>query len=1038
MYKKVPTDLNFVAREKEVENFWKENNIFEKSMERTKEGPTYTFYDGPPTANGKPHIGHVLTRVIKDMIPRYHTMKGEYVPRKAGWDTHGLPVELEVEKKIGINGKEQIEAYGVEPFIKLCKQSVWEYKGMWEDFSGTVGFWADMEHPYVTYENSYIESEWWALKEIWKKGLLYKGFKVVPYCPRCGTPLSSHEVAQGYKTIKERSAIVRFKAKDEDAYYLAWTTTPWTLPSNTALCVNPELDYIKAKAEDGYTYYLAKALADKLLGEDKYEVLEEMKGKALEMREYVPLWNFVTPREKCWFVTCANYVTAEDGTGIVHIAPAFGEDDANVGRQYNLPLIQLVDSKGQMTKETKWEGMFVKDADPEVLKDLKESGALFAAPKFEHSYPHCWRCDTPLIYYARESWFIKMTAVRDDLVKNNNTINWIPPTIGTGRFGSWIANVQDWGISRNRYWGTPLNIWECECGEKYSVGSIEELKKMSPNCPDDIELHRPYIDNVTITCPHCGKQMHRVPEVIDCWFDSGSMPFAQHHYPFENKDVFERQFPAKFISEAVDQTRGWFYSLLAISTLLFNKAPFENVIVLGHVQDADGQKMSKSKGNAVDPFDALNKLGADAIRWYFYANSAPWLPNRFHDKAVVEYQRKFLGTLWNVYAFFVLYADIDGFDHTKYTLEYDKLSVMDKWILSRLNTTIKVVDKQLSNYEITEASKTLQEFVDDLSNWYVRRSRERFWQKGMEQDKINAYMTLHTVLVTFCKICAPMIPFMTEEIYQNLVRTNDPTAPESIHLCDFPVRDDKMIDKDLESDMQLVLEASTLARSARNAANIKNRQPLSKLYIKAERPLNDYYKAILADELNVKEIDEIDDASGYISYTFKPQLKTLGPKYGKLIGEIRNALANLDGAKAKKELDTDGYVTITVSTGDIQLAAEDLLIETKQTEGFESVSDNNIIVALDTHITPELLEEGFVREIISKLQTMRKEADFNVTDNIKVYITGNDKVAEIAANNRDEIKKNTLAVSVENTSGEGYTKQWDVNGEEVTFTVAKC
>ena len=1007
-------------------------------MERTKEGPTYTFYDGPPTANGKPHIGHVLTRVIKDMIPRYHTMKGEYVPRKAGWDTHGLPVELEVEKKIGINGKDQIEAYGVEPFIKLCKQSVWEYKGMWEDFSGTVGFWADMEHPYVTYENSYIESEWWALKEIWKKGLLYKGFKVVPYCPRCGTPLSSHEVAQGYKTIKERSAIVRFKAKDEDAYYLAWTTTPWTLPSNTALCVNPELDYIKAKAEDGYTYYLAKALADKLLGEGKYEVLEEMKGKALEMREYVPLWKFVTPREKCWFVTCASYVTAEDGTGIVHIAPAFGEDDANVGRQYNLPLIQLVDSKGQMTKETKWEGMFVKDADPEVLKDLKESGALFAAPKFEHSYPHCWRCDTPLIYYARESWFIKMTAVRDDLVKNNNTINWIPPTIGTGRFGSWIANVQDWGISRNRYWGTPLNIWECECGEKYSVGSIEELKKMSPNCPDDIELHRPYIDNVTITCPHCGKQMHRVPEVIDCWFDSGSMPFAQHHYPFENKDVFERQFPAKFISEAVDQTRGWFYSLLAISTLLFNKAPFENVIVLGHVQDADGQKMSKSKGNAVDPFDALNKLGADAIRWYFYANSAPWLPNRFHDKAVVEYQRKFLGTLWNVYAFFVLYADIDGFDHTKYTLEYDKLSVMDKWILSRLNTTIKVVDKQLSNYEITEASKTLQEFVDDLSNWYVRRSRERFWQKGMEQDKINAYMTLHTVLVTFCKICAPMIPFMTEEIYQNLVRTNDPTAPESIHLCNFPVRDDKMIDKDLESDMQLVLEASTLARSARNAANIKNRQPLSKLYIKAERPLNDYYKAILADELNVKEVDEIDDASGYISYTFKPQLKTLGPKYGKLIGEIRNALANLDGAKAKKELDTDGYVTITVSTGDIQLAAEDLLIETKQTEGFESVSDNNIIVALDTHITPELLEEGFVREIISKLQTMRKEADFNVTDNIKVYITGNDKVAEIAANNRDEIKKNTLAVSIENTPGEGYTKQWDVNGEEVTFTVAKC
>ncbi len=1038
MYKKVPTDLNFVKREKEVEQFWADNHIFEKSMERTKQGPTYTFYDGPPTANGKPHIGHVLTRVIKDMIPRYHTMKGEFVPRKAGWDTHGLPVELEVEKKIGINGKEQIEAFGLEPFIKMCKESVWEYKGMWEDFSGTVGFWADMEDPYVTYENTFIESEWWALKTIWEKGLLYKGFKVVPYCPRCGTPLSSHEVAQGYKDVKERSAIVRFKAKDEDVYYLAWTTTPWTLPSNTALCVNPKLEYIKAKAEDGYTYILAASLADKLLGEGKYEVLETYLGKDLEYREYEPLWQFVKPREKAWYVTCAAYVTAEDGTGIVHIAPAFGEDDAQVGREYGLPLIQLVDSKGEMTAETKWAGLFVKKADPEVLKDLKESGALFAAPKFEHSYPHCWRCDTPLIYYARESWFIKMTAVKDDLIRNNNTINWIPATIGTGRFGSWLENVQDWGISRNRYWGTPLNIWECECGEKHAIGSIEELKAMSPNCPEDIELHRPYIDDVTITCPHCGKQMKRVPEVIDCWFDSGSMPFAQHHYPFENKDLFESQFPAQFISEAVDQTRGWFYSLLAISTLLFNKAPFENVIVLGHVQDANGQKMSKSKGNAVDPFDALDTFGADAIRWYFYANSAPWLPNRFHDKAVVEYQRKFLGTLWNVYAFFVLYADIDNFDHTKYTLEYDKLGVMDKWILSRMNTMVKNVDEQLANYAIPEASRVLQDFVDDLSNWYVRRSRERFWQKGMEQDKVNAYMTLHTALVTLCKASAPMIPFMTESIYQNLVRTNDATAPESIHLCDFPAYNAEMVDPDLEKDMQLVLDASTLARSARNAANIKNRQPLSKMYVKADRPLNEYYRAILADELNVKEVEEISDASGYINYTFKPQLKTLGPKYGKLINEIRNALLALDGSAAKKDLDEKGAVTITVSTGEIALGAEDLLIETKQTEGFESVSENNIIVALDTHITPELLEEGYVREIISKLQTMRKEADFNVMDNIKVWVSGNDKVAEIATKNAEEIKENVLAVSLEVAAGEGYTKEWDVNGETVTFTVAKC
>ena len=1038
MYKKVPTDLNFVAREKEVEKFWKENHIFEKSMEATKKGPTYTFYDGPPTANGKPHIGHVLTRVIKDMIPRYHTMKGEFVPRKAGWDTHGLPVELEVEKNIGINGKEQIEAYGLEPFIKQCKESVWKYKGMWEDFSGTVGFWADMDHPYVTYDNSFIESEWWALKQIWEKGLLYKGFKIVPYCPRCGTPLSSHEVAQGYKDVKERSAIAKFKVKDADEYILAWTTTPWTLPSNVALCVNPQVDYVKVKYENGEVYYLAAELCDKVLGEGKYEVLRHFKGTDLEYKEYEPLWHFVSPKEKCWYVTCDGYVTTTDGTGVVHIAPAFGEDDANVGRKYGLPLVQLVDQKGEMTRETKWAGVFCKKADEEILKDLRESGKLFAAPKFEHSYPHCWRCDTPLIYYARDSWFIKMTAVKDDLIRNNNTINWIPQSIGKGRFGDWLENVQDWGISRNRYWGTPLNIWECECGHKHSVGSIEELKQMSPNCPEDIELHRPYIDAVTITCPVCGKQMKRVPEVIDCWFDSGSMPFAQHHYPFENKELFESQFPAQFISEAVDQTRGWFYSLLAISTLLFNKAPFENVIVLGHVQDENGQKMSKSKGNAVDPFEALEKFGADAIRWYFYANSAPWLPNRFHDKAVVEYQRKFLGTLWNVYAFFVLYADIDEFDRTKYTLEYDKLSVMDKWILSRMNSMVKAVDGYLANYAIPEASKVLQEFVDDLSNWYVRRSRERFWVKGMEQDKVNAYMTLYTALVTLCKAAAPMIPFMTEEIYQNLVRTNDKSAPESIHLCSFPEYDEKLIDKNLEADMDLVLQASTLARNARNAANIKNRQPLAKLYIKADRHLNDYYKAILADELNVKEVEEIDDASGYISYTFKPQLKTLGPKYGKLIGEIRSGLRALDGAAAKAQLDKDGYITLSLSTGDIQLTADDLLIETKQTEGFESVSENNIIVALDTHITPRLLEEGFVREIISKLQTMRKEAGFMVMDRIDVCVSGNDKIFGMMKNNSAEIQENVLADSITDTACDGgYSKEWDINGEQVTFTVKK-
>lgn len=1038
MYKKVPTDLNFVQREKEVLDFWKENQIFEKSMEERKDCPTYTFYDGPPTANGKPHIGHVLTRVIKDMIPRYHTMKGEFVPRKAGWDTHGLPVELEVEKLIGINGKEQIEEYGLEPFIDKCKESVWKYKGMWEDFSGTVGFWADMEKPYVTYHNDFIESEWWALKKIWEKELLYKGFKIVPYCPRCGTPLSSHEVAQGYKDVKERSAIAKFRVKGEDAAILAWTTTPWTLPSNVALCVNPKEEYVKVKSfAKEEVYYMAKALCDKVLGEGEYEILENYQGKDLEYKEYEPLFNFVQPKEKCWYVTCADYVTLSDGTGIVHIAPAFGEDDAAVGKKYKLPFVQLVDSKGEMTKETLWEGVFCKTADEKILTDLRDRGLLFSSPKFEHSYPHCWRCDTPLIYYARDSWFIKMTEVKENLIKNNNTINWIPENIGKGRFGDWLENVQDWGISRNRYWGTPLNIWECECGHRHSIGSIAELKSMSPNCPEKIELHRPYIDAVTITCPECQKQMKRVPEVIDCWFDSGSMPFAQHHYPFENKDLFEAQFPANFISEAVDQTRGWFYSLLAISTLLFDTAPFKNVIVLGHVQDANGQKMSKSKGNAVDPFEALSTFGADAIRWYFYSNSAPWLPNRFHDKAVVEYQRKFMGILWNVYAFFILYAEIDQFDPTKYTLDYENLPVMDRWLLSRMNSMVKSVDDHLAGYRIPEATKALQEFVDDMSNWYVRRSRERFWAKGMEQDKVNAYMVLYTALVTLSKVSAPMVPFIAEQIYQNLVRTTDNTAPESVHLCLFPVSDEARIDTELEKDMSLVLEIVTLARSARNTSGIKNRQPLAKMYVKADRELNDYYKAIIAEELNVKQVEEIGDASGYISYSFKPQLKTLGPKYGKRIGEIRDLLQGLDGATTKFTLDTVGSVTLVSADGDILLTTEDLLVETKQTEGFESVAANNVIVALDTNITPKLLEEGFVREIISKLQTMRKDAGFEVMDHIKVHPYGNKKILEIVKSNLDEIKENVLADKVEFVQAEGYTKDWDINGESVTFTIVK-
>ena len=1050
MYQKVDTNLNFVDREKKVEEFWKENHIFEKSMENRKEGETYTFYDGPPTANGKPHIGHVLTRVIKDMIPRYRTMKGYMVPRKAGWDTHGLPVELEVEKKLGLDGKEQIEEYGMEPFIKQCKESVWKYKGMWEDFSSTVGFWADMEHPYVTYYDDYIESEWWALKEIWNKKLLYKGFKIVPYCPRCGTPLSAQEVSQGYKTVKERSAVVRFKVVGEDAYFLAWTTTPWTLPSNVALCVNPDETYCKVKAADGYTYYMAEALLDKVLGklakeegEKAYEVLETYKGTDLEYKEYEPLFACAgevaaKQKKKAHFVTCDTYVTMSDGTGIVHIAPAFGEDDSRIGRNYDLPFVQFVDGQGNLTKETPYAGVFVKKADPMVLTDLDKEGKLFDAPKFEHEYPHCWRCDTPLIYYARESWFIKMTAVKDDLIRNNNTINWIPESIGKGRFGDWLENVQDWGISRNRYWGTPLNIWQCECGHMHSVGSRQELFEMSGDeRAKTVELHRPYIDEITLKCPECGGEMHRVPEVIDCWFDSGAMPFAQHHYPFENKELFEQQFPANFISEAVDQTRGWFYSLLAESTLLFNKAPYKNVIVLGHVQDENGQKMSKSKGNAVDPFDALNKYGADAIRWYFYINSAPWLPNRFHGKAVVEGQRKFMSTLWNTYAFFVLYANIDNFDPTKYNLEYDQLPVMDKWLLSRLNTTVQAVDNDLANYKIPEAARALQEFVDEMSNWYVRRSRERFWAKGMEQDKINAYMTLYNALVTIAKTAAPMIPFMTEDMYQNLVRSVDKDAPESIHLCDFPTVNEAWIDKDLEADMKELLEIVVLGRACRNTANIKNRQPIGTMYVKAEKKMGEFYTDIIADELNVKEVKFADDVESFISYSFKPQLRTVGPKYGKLLGGIKQALTDIDGTAAMKELKSNGVLKLDINGNDVELTEEDLLIETAQTEGYVSESDGETSVVLDTNLTPELIEEGFVREIISKIQTMRKEAGFEVMDKIKVYAHGNDKIQEVMKAHEDEIKSEVLADEMVLGETDGYVKEWNINKEAVTMGVKK-
>ncbi|EHI56263.1 isoleucyl-tRNA synthetase [Johnsonella ignava ATCC 51276] len=1035
MYKKVSTDLIFVDREKEIEKFWKEGDYFKKSLELRKDSPTYMFYDGPPTANGKPHIGHVLTRVIKDMIPRYRTMKGNNVPRKAGWDTHGLPVELEVEKALNIDGKDQIEAYGLEPFIAKCKESVWEYKGMWEEFSDTVGFWADMEDPYVTYHNDYIESEFWALKQIWEKGLLYKGFKIVPYCPRCGTPLSSHEVALGYKELKERSAVVRFKAKDDEAYYLAWTTTPWTLPSNVALCVNPNEKYVKVKYA-GYTYIMAEALCSQMF-EGDYEIIETYTGKDLEYREYEPLFDFVEPDKKAYYIVCDTYVTLTDGTGIVHTAPSFGEDDSRVGLKYNLPFVQLVDSKGEMTENTKWAGVFVKDADPLILDDLDKSGKLFSAPEFTHSYPHCWRCNTPLLYYARESWYIKMTAVKDDLIRNNKTINWIPESIGKGRFGDWLENIQDWAISRNRYWGTPLNIWVCECGHMHSIGSIDELKSMSDNCPDNIELHRPFIDKVTIKCPKCSKQMVRTPEVIDCWFDSGAMPFAQHHYPFENKELFEDQFPADFISEAVDQTRGWFYSLLAVSTLLFNKSSYKNVIVLGHVQDENGQKMSKSKGNVVDPMEALREYGADAIRWYFYVNSAPWLPNRFHGKAVTEGQRKFMGTLWNTYAFYILYADIDKFDPTKYKLEQDKLSVMDKWLLSKLNSLVLEVDSALENYKITESARALQEFVENLSNWYVRRCRERFWAKGMEQDKISAYMTLYTALEEVCRLSAPMIPFITESIYQNMVRSVNKAAPESIHLCDYPKADESYIDKELEACMDEVLDIVAAGRAARNAANIKNRQPIAKMYVKAENTLSSFYVQIVEEELNVKSVEFRDDVEEFVSYEFKPQLKTVGPKYGKLLGGIKQVLSELDSRTALKELEKEGSLRFEVDGNEVELSKEDLLIEVLKDSEFVVESNPRVSVVIDVKLTPELINEGFIRELISKVQTMRKEAGFEVTDHIVLGQSGNDRIAEIINNNIETIKSEVLADEINTGKTEGFTKEWNLNTEHVILSVSK-
>ena len=1038
MYDKVPNNMNFVEREVQVEKYWKDNDIFGKSIKAREGAPVFTFYDGPPTANGKPHIGHIITRAVKDLIPRYKTMKGYKVLRKAGWDTHGLPVELEVEKTLGLDGKDQIEGYGVEPFIEKCKESVWTYEQEWRSMSDRVGFWADMDHPYVTYHNDYIESEWWALKQIWDKGLLYKGHKVVPYCPRCGTALSSHEVAQGYKDVKETSAIAKFKMEGtENTYFLAWTTTPWTLPSNVSLSVNAKETCVKAKYQDYYVI-MAEALLDSVLGEGNYEVVESMKGGDLEYVKYEPLFDFQPNGEdfKGYFVTCDDYVTLTDGTGIVHTAYAYGEDDYRVCKKYDVTFYQNVDTTGHLNSLAgPFEGLFVKDADPVILKYMEENGTLFAALPFEHNYPFCWRCDTPLLYYARSTWFIKMTALRDNLVRNNRTINWYPDNIKEGRFGNFLENVIDWGLSRERYWGTPLPIWECECGHRHTIGSIAELKEMSPDCPDNIELHKPFIDAVHITCPKCGKLMTRVPEVIDCWFDSGSMPFAQWHYPFENKDIFDENFPADFISEAVDQTRGWFYTLLAVSTLLFDKAPYKNCIVLGHVQDKDGQKMSKHKGNVVNPWDALNKQGADAVRWYFYANSAPWLPSRYYDEAVSEMQRKFMGTLWNTYAFYILYAEIDQFDPTKYTLDYEKLAPMDKWILSKLQTLNKFVDESLEGYKLTEPARAMVDFLDDLSNWYVRRSRERFWAEGMEQDKINAYMTLYTVLETMVKLAAPFTPFITEEIYGNLVKKVDASAPESVHLCDWPAYHAEWVDADLEENMDFVLKVVVEGRAARNASAMKNRQPLAMMYVKAAQSLPAEYCDIIKDELNVKAVSFTDDVEAFTTYTFKPQLRTLGKKYGKLVPAIGAYLKEVEGNSFMAQLKADGKVSFTVDGSEVVLEMDDVLVDTAEKDGFVSSGDNNLTVVLDTNLTPELVEEGFVREIVSKVQTMRKEADFNVTDRIRVYYDGNAKIAEILAAN--DIKGDVLAVEVVAGKGGELSKEWNINGEKVTLGVAR-
>ncbi len=1035
MYKKVSTNLDSVEREKEVIEFWKKNDIFKKSLKIREGHPTFMFYDGPPTANGKPHIGHIETRVFKDVIPRFWTMKGYEVPRKAGWDTHGLPVELEVEKMLGINGKPQIEKYGVEPFIQKCKESVWKYKHEWEQMSDRVGFWADMDDPYVTYHDDYIESEWWALKEIHKKGLLYKGHKIVPYCPRCGTSLSSHEVAQGYKDVRETSCIARFKVKNEEnTYILAWTTTPWTLPSNVALCVNPKETYVKIKAEDGKKYILAEALVPSVI-KGEYEIITKYIGDELYGTEYEPLYNFAKPEKKAWYVIADNYVTLTDGTGVVHIAPAFGEDDSRVGKDNDLPFVQLVDEQGNFSKETgKWAGTFVKDADKLVLKDLGDRGLLFAALPYEHSYPFCWRCDTPLLYYAIDTWFIKMSALRDRLVANNNTVNWMPENIKDGRFGNFLENVIDWGLSRSRYWGTPLPVWECECGHYDVIGSREELKERCENVPDDIELHKPYLDPLTMKCEKCGKEMHRVPYVIDCWFDSGSMPFAQYHYPFENKELFHKHFPAQFISEAIDQTRGWFYTLMAISTLLFDKSPFENCLVLGHVQDKDGQKMSKHKGNVVDPWQVLDNQGADAVRWYFCASSSPWLPTRFYPEGISEYQRKFIGTFWNTYAFYVLYADIDDFNPMDYKLEYDKLSQMDKWALSKLNTLVKTVDELMTDYKVTESARAIQDFTDELSNWYVRRSRDRFWANGMEQDKINAYMTLYTCLVTLAKVCAPFVPFMTEEIYQNLVTNLDKTAPESIHLCDFPVANEDYIDEKLEENMETVLEIVTLGRACRNVSGMKNRQVLSKAYVESKKKLDENYYYIIKEELNVKELEFVDDASSFVSYNVKPNLKTVGPKFGAILPKINQMLRMGDGTAYVRELKENSKVVLEIGEAKVELLEEDLLIETTKSEKYISMQEDDMIVVLNIELTPELIEEGFVRELISKIQNLRKESGFEVQNHIEIYYSGNDKLAEIIERNKNEIADDTLADKIEAGVGEN---ELDINGEKVMIKLVR-